>query len=121
MKLLGFRTVAVAKIRAPGNIEALKREQHTKEIAASYDATGGQAVEPITVDTESRLRGGRHRFAAALLRGLKAVDVRIVDGSPEELEVMELIEQLLNLRRMLSRNVNLRLALEVFFMHLARR
>ncbi|MCM0084340.1 DNA polymerase III subunit delta' [Geomonas sp. Red32] len=33
--------------------------------------------------------------------------------------VMELIEQLVHLRSLLSRNVNARLALEVFFMHLA--
>ena len=35
--------------------------------------------------------------------------------------IMELIEQLLALRRMLSRNVNARLGLEVFFMHFAGR
>jgi DNA polymerase III subunit delta' len=38
-----------------------------------------------------------------------------------ERRVMELIEQLLNMQRMLARNVNARLALDVFFMRLAAR
>ena len=38
-----------------------------------------------------------------------------------ERRIMELIEQLVAMRRMLARNVNARLALEVFFMHFATR
>ena len=37
----GYKTVPIAKILAPGDIEKLRREQHTMELVASLEATGG--------------------------------------------------------------------------------
>ena len=51
---------------------------------------------------------------------LEPLIAREAERTPER-RLMELIEQLLSMQRMLARNVNARLALEVFFMRLAAR
>jgi hypothetical protein len=88
-----YKTVYVTKIRAPGDIELVRKEQLTQEIGDSYEFTGGEPVDPIILDASLRLHGGKHRFAAALNKGLKHVQAIVVTGTPEEVETLALIEQ----------------------------
>jgi hypothetical protein len=88
------KTLKVSSIRAPGDIESVRRERLTLEIGESYDATGGEPVDPIIVEAGTlTLRGGKHRFAAALNRGRKTIEAIVVSGTPEEIEVFALVEQ----------------------------
>jgi len=90
----GYKTVPIAKILAPGDIEKLRREPHTLELAASLEATGGKPADPIILEWGTwKLLGGRHRFAAALNAKLKEVDVLLLEGTPEQLEQACLVEQ----------------------------
>lgn len=88
------KTLKVASIRAPGDIESVRKEALTLEIGESYAATGGQPVDPIIVEAGTlALKGGKHRFAAALNCGLKHIDAIVIDGTPEEIETFALVEQ----------------------------
>jgi hypothetical protein len=91
----GYTTLPTAKIKAPGDIEKLRREQHTLDLAASLASTGGRPLDPIILEWGTwRLLGGRHRFAAALNAKLKDVEVILLEGTPEELEQACLVEQI---------------------------
>jgi hypothetical protein len=90
----GSKRVPIAKIKAPGDIERLRRERHTLELGESLASTGGSPIDPIILAFGTwELLGGRHRFAAALNAKLKEVDAVLLDGTPEELEAACLVEQ----------------------------
>ena len=90
----GYKTVPITKILGPGDIEKLRREPHTLELAASLEATGGKPADPVILEWGTwKLLGGRHRFAAALNAKLKEVDVLLLEGTPEQLEQACLVEQ----------------------------
>jgi hypothetical protein len=90
----GYKTIPVSKIKAPGDIEKIRREAHTLELGESLEATGGKPIDPIIVEWGTwALRGGKHRFAAALNSGLKEVDAILLEGTPEEIETACLVEQ----------------------------
>ena len=91
----GYKQVDTCKIRAPGDIEAIRREQHTIDLGASMNSTGGKPADPIIVEyATGKLLGGKHRFAAALNEGIKQVWVLMLEGTPEELEQACLVEQI---------------------------
>ena len=93
----GFKTVAVSKLSLPGDIEKRRKQPHVLELAASYEATGGQPAEaPVVEYKTGKLIAGADRIAAALNAGLKDIDVLMVSGTPEELERLALVE---NVRR----------------------
>jgi hypothetical protein len=93
----GFKTVAVSKLSLPGDIEKRRKQPHVLELAASYEATGGQPAEaPVIERGTHKLVAGCDRMAAALNVGLKEIDVLVVSGTPEELERLSLVE---NVRR----------------------
>lgn len=88
------KTLKVSSIRAPGDIEHVRREALTIEIAESYELTGGEPVDPIIVEAGTlRLHGGKHRFAAALNLGKKTIEALVVSGTPEQIETLCLVEQ----------------------------
>ena len=91
----GYKQVDTCKIRAPGDIEAIRREQHTLDLGDSLASTGGKPADPIIVEyATGKLLGGKHRFAAALNEGIKQVWVLMLEGTPEELEQACLVEQI---------------------------
>jgi hypothetical protein len=91
------RTVLVASLRLPGDIETRRKKQHVIELGNSFDASGGQPAEsPIVEHHTLRLIAGCDRVAACLNKGIKAIIVLPVEGSPEELERLALVE---NVRR----------------------
>jgi hypothetical protein len=90
----GYKQVETCKVKAPGDIEKIRREQHTLDLGASLDSTGGKPADPIIVEyATGKLLGGKHRFAAALNCKLKTVWVLMLEGTPEELEQACLVEQ----------------------------
>jgi hypothetical protein len=91
------RSVLVASLRLPGDIETRRKKQHVIELGNSFDASGGQPAEsPIVEHHTLRLIAGCDRVAACLNKGIKAIIVLPVEGSPEELERLALVE---NVRR----------------------
>jgi hypothetical protein len=93
----GFKTVAVSKLSLPGDIEKRRKQPHVLELAASYEATGGQpAGAPVVEYKTGKLIAGADRISAALNAGIKELDVLMVSGTPEELERLALVE---NVRR----------------------
>ena len=90
----GYKTIPTSKVKAPGDIEKIRRERHTLELAESLATTGGKPADPIILEWGAlKLLGGRHRFAAALNAKLKEVDALLLEGTPEELEAACLVEQ----------------------------
>jgi len=91
----GYKQVDTCKIRAPGDIEAIRREQHTIDLGDSLASTGGKPADPIIVEyATGKLLGGKHRFAAALNKRLPKVWVLMLEGTAEELEQACLVEQI---------------------------
>lgn len=90
----GYKTIPTSKVKAPGDIEKIRRERHTLELSESLATTGGKPADPIILEWGTwKLLGGRHRFAAALNAKLKEVDALLLEGTPEELEAACLVEQ----------------------------
>jgi hypothetical protein len=93
----GFKTVLISKLHLPGDIEQRRKQPHVMELAASYEATGGQPAEaPVVEFKTGKLVAGADRISAALNAGIKELDVLLVSGTPEELERLALVE---NVRR----------------------
>lgn len=95
MKWLGTREVKVSAIVLPGDFAGRRKAAHVAELAKSIEAIG--VIEPPVVEAGSmRLVAGGDRVAAAQAAGLKRIEVRLVEGSPRELERVRIEE---NLRR----------------------
>lgn len=95
MKWLGTREVKLSAIVLPGDFAGRKKAAHVAELAKSIEAIG--VIEPPVLEAGSmRLIAGGDRVAAALAAGLKRIEVRLVEGSPRELERVRIEE---NLRR----------------------
>ena len=93
----GFKTVLVRNLKLPGDIEHRRKQQHVVDLQESYYATGGQPGNAPWVEFKTgKLIAGCDRLAAALNLGLKEIDVLMISGSPEELEIASLTE---NVRR----------------------
>jgi hypothetical protein len=91
----GYKEVPTEKVRAPGDIEKVRKEQHTVDLGESLASTGGKPADPIIVEhITGRLLGGKHRFAAALNKRLPKVWVLMLEGTAEELEQACLVEQI---------------------------
>lgn len=91
------KSVKVSALRLPGDIEQRRKQQHVVELGKSFSASGGQPAEPPVVEAGTmRLICGADRIAACLNEGVSMVDVLPVEGSPEALERLSLVE---NVRR----------------------
>jgi hypothetical protein len=91
----GYKQVPTGKVIAPGDIERVRKEQHTIDLGRSFDSTGGKPADPIILEYGTgKLLGGKHRFAAALNKRLPVVWALLLEGTPEELEHACLVEQI---------------------------
>lgn len=92
-----IKSVKVSSLRLPGDIEQRRKRQHVVELGKSFSASGGQPAEPPVVEAGTlRLICGADRIAACLNEGVSMVDVLPVEGTPEALERLSLVE---NVRR----------------------
>lgn len=92
-----IKSVKVSALRLPGDIEQRRKKPHVVELGKSFSASGGQPAEPPVVEHVTlRLICGADRIAACLNEGVAMVDVLPVEGSPEALERLSLVE---NVRR----------------------
>lgn len=85
MKCVGFRLVRLASLKLPGGMRAVRDELATAEIQSSYEWTGGAPAEPVLIDSDLRLRAGRHRVAACMNLGSEAIPAMVFEGSEDEL------------------------------------
>jgi hypothetical protein len=93
----GIKTVAIAKLRLPGDIEKRRKLPHVAALGDSFDATGGQPGNAPWVQWGTwKLIAGADRIAAALNLGRKEIDVLLLEGSEIDLERASLVE---NVRR----------------------
>jgi len=97
IKRYGFKTIPVARIKAPGDIGKRRAADHVIDLGKSFADTGGQPAEPIIVNKKTNeLVAGGDRLAACLNEEVKRVDALLISGTSEELEKVTLIE---NIRR----------------------
>ncbi len=89
----GLKSVPIKKLRLPGDVATRRRSQHVLDLGRSFALTGGEPLAPIIVEWGTwKLIAGADRIAACLNRGVKEVDVLTVEGEPDALAELALIE-----------------------------
>jgi len=78
----------------PDDMQERMRQPHVRELAASI-GTIGLIAYPVVEGGSYRVRSGLDRVAAHMVRGDKEIDVRVANGTPEEFEELEIVENLL--------------------------
>ncbi len=94
-KWLGIRKIKLATIVVPGGFARRKKEPHVRELAESIARAGVISLPVIDAKTR-RLVAGGDRLAALMLNKVTQHEMRLVQGTPEELEELTITE---NLRR----------------------
>lgn len=92
MKWLAVKRVTLARVIVPGSFTKRLKQPHVKELAKSIQESGVIALPVIS--TANELVAGGDRFAALMLNGTKAHDMRVVEGTPRELELIQIDENL---------------------------
>jgi hypothetical protein len=98
MEFTAFKRVAIKSLDLPGDIKDRMQKRHVKELADSFDDTGGQPGNtPWVANGTRKLVAGRDRVAAAMLRKMTHLWCRFGDFANEgEIKRAERTE---NLRR----------------------
>jgi ParB-like chromosome segregation protein Spo0J len=91
MKFLDVRSVALHEIQYDEPLRTSEPRVH--DLARSLQVHGLIQFPVVDVATK-RVISGRDRLAASLLNGAKTVEVRMVEGTPDELEALEVAENL---------------------------
>ena len=91
MKFLPARMVKLSKLKLPGDMATRRKSAHVRELAASIKAHG---LAHLPVVSKGKPVVGRDRLAALLELGEKTTEVREVEGTPVELEALEIAENL---------------------------
>ncbi len=94
MEVLGFRTIAISKIRLPGGFEKRLKTDRVKGLAKSI-VDHGLLHEPIVRKSDWKLVVGADRVAAHYVRGRQTITVKLVECSDTELEILQREENLM--------------------------
>lgn len=94
-KWLGVKKVKLDTIVLPGGFAKRKKEQHVLELAASIRHSGVISLPVVDSKTRKLVAGG-DRLAALMTLKVAQHEVRMVTGTPDELEAITLEE---NVRR----------------------
>lgn len=93
MKWLGVKQAAMDALKLPGDFKARLKAPHVAARAKSIKELGVIAL-PIVEWKTKRLIAGCDRVAALTLNGADVVEVRAVEGTPEELRRLMLAENI---------------------------
>jgi len=97
IRWLGTKKIKLDTIVLPGGFAKRKKEPHVRDLAESIKR-GGVISLPVVSDKPRKLVAGGDRLAALMLLKVPAHEVRIVRGTPQELEELMLEENLLRRR-----------------------
>lgn len=94
---LGTKRIKLDTIVLPAGFAKRKKEPHVARLAESIKA-GGMIALPVVTDKPRKLVAGGDRLAALMLNKTASHEVRLVRGTPEEIEALMLEENLLRRR-----------------------
>lgn len=97
MRWLGSKLIQLDTVKLPAGFAKRKKEPHVKELARSIEANGVIALPVVRAKPRELVAGG-DRFAALQLLGITRHEVRLVEGTDEEMEILMLEENLLRRR-----------------------
>lgn len=100
MKWLGSKVIQLDTVKLPAGFAKRKKEPHVKELAKSIQR-GGVISLPVVRAKPRDLVAGGDRLAALMLLGITRHEVRLVEGTDQELRILTLEE---NVRRRRSDN-----------------
>ena len=86
------RVLNVGDIQLPDDIEERRKSDRVRDLAASIKASG--LIQLPVIDEDRNMVAGRDRIAALLELGHQMVEVRTAHGSPDELKMAELAENI---------------------------
>jgi ParB-like chromosome segregation protein Spo0J len=90
---LGVKKVRLDTVVVPGDFAKRTKEQHVQDLADSIAKDGVISLPVVNAKTR-RLVAGGDRLAALQILGIKQHEVRLVEGTPEELEAITIAENL---------------------------
>jgi ParB-like chromosome segregation protein Spo0J len=100
MKWVGSKVIQLDTVKLPAGFAKRKKEPHVKELAKSIQR-GGVISLPVVRAKPRDLVAGGDRLAALMLLGITRHEVRLVEGTDQELRILTLEE---NVRRRRSDN-----------------
>jgi ParB-like chromosome segregation protein Spo0J len=95
IKWAGTKVIQLDTVKLPVGFAKRKKEPHVKELARSIER-GGVISLPVVRAKPRELVAGGDRFAALMLLGITRHEVRLVEGTDQELRILTLEE---NVRR----------------------
>ncbi len=93
MKWCGTKVIQLDTVKLPAGFAKRKKETHVRDLANSIEASGMIALPVVRAKPRELVAGG-DRFAALQLLGITRHEVRLVEGTDDELEVLTIEENL---------------------------